>query len=194
MPVQIGAKPHAFSDPTGLLGDCHRRIEMFLGALEAAAAVLDRPPDAAARRGLDAALAYFREAAPKHNADEEASLFPRLRAISSAEMHSALAVLERLEREHRWADPLHAEIDRLGRRYLAMGELTPQEVVVFRESVGSLGRMYREHIGVEDSLVFPLAARLLDPAAKAEVAREMAVRRQLAGHAEAEPAPSLNRG
>jgi hypothetical protein len=29
MPVQIGAKAHTFSDPTGLLSDCHRRIEML---------------------------------------------------------------------------------------------------------------------------------------------------------------------
>jgi hypothetical protein len=34
MPVQIGAKAHSFSDPTGLLSDCHRRIEMFLGSLQ----------------------------------------------------------------------------------------------------------------------------------------------------------------
>jgi hypothetical protein len=33
MPVQIGAQSHSFSDPTGLLSDCHRRIEMFLGTL-----------------------------------------------------------------------------------------------------------------------------------------------------------------
>ena len=31
MPVQIGTETHNFSDPTGLLRDCHRRIEMFLG-------------------------------------------------------------------------------------------------------------------------------------------------------------------
>jgi len=31
MPVQIGAVIHNFSDPTGLLSDCHRRIEtMYL--------------------------------------------------------------------------------------------------------------------------------------------------------------------
>ena len=34
MPVQIGAQTHTFSDPTGLLSDCHRRIEMFLRVLE----------------------------------------------------------------------------------------------------------------------------------------------------------------
>ena len=44
MPVQIGAKTHNFTDPTGLLSDCHRRIEMFMGTLEAVAAVIDRPP------------------------------------------------------------------------------------------------------------------------------------------------------
>ena len=43
MPVQIGAKAHPFSNPTGLLSDCHRRIEMFLGALEEVASVIDRP-------------------------------------------------------------------------------------------------------------------------------------------------------
>ena len=43
MPVQIGAQSHSFSDPTGLLSDCHRRIEMFLGALERVASVIDRP-------------------------------------------------------------------------------------------------------------------------------------------------------
>jgi len=37
MPVQIGAKTHNFTDPTGLLSDCYRRVEMFLGTLEAVA-------------------------------------------------------------------------------------------------------------------------------------------------------------
>ena len=37
MPVQIGAKSHNFTDPTGLLSDCHRRVEMFLGSLVAIA-------------------------------------------------------------------------------------------------------------------------------------------------------------
>jgi hypothetical protein len=45
MPVQIGAKTHNFTDPTGLLSDCHRRIEMFMGTLEAVAAVIDRDLD-----------------------------------------------------------------------------------------------------------------------------------------------------
>jgi hypothetical protein len=44
MPIQIGTKAHDFSEPTGLLSDCHRRIEMFLGSLQRVAEVIDSPP------------------------------------------------------------------------------------------------------------------------------------------------------
>ena len=40
MPVQIGAQTHNFTDPTGLLSDCHRRVEMFLGTLVAVGGVV----------------------------------------------------------------------------------------------------------------------------------------------------------
>ena len=34
MAIQIGAKPDSgFDDPIGMLKDCHRRIESFLGIL-----------------------------------------------------------------------------------------------------------------------------------------------------------------
>jgi hemerythrin superfamily protein len=81
MPVQIGAETHDFSEPTGLLSDCHRRIEMFLGSLQRVSEFVDRPLTSQARAALESALPYFQEAAPKHTADEEESLFPRLRQI-----------------------------------------------------------------------------------------------------------------
>jgi hypothetical protein len=43
MPVQIGTTTHSFSDPTGLLSDCHRRIEMFLGVLQTVAENVEVP-------------------------------------------------------------------------------------------------------------------------------------------------------
>ncbi|MDE3111065.1 MAG: hemerythrin domain-containing protein, partial [Acidobacteriota bacterium] len=91
MPVQIGANVHSFSNPMGLLSDCHRRMEMFLGSLEAVAKTIDQPLNEETARGLSAALRYFREAAPKHTADEEESLFPRLRGIHNADVQDALA-------------------------------------------------------------------------------------------------------
>ena len=39
--------------------------------------------------------------------------------------------------------------------------------------------MYKQHISVEDSLVFPLAARMLSDAEKMAIAEEMAGRRKV---------------
>ena len=101
MPVQIGAKAHNFSDPTGLLSDCHRRIEMFLRSLEGVAFVIDRPLTEEARAALKSALRYFREAAPKHTADEEESLFPRLRQMHNPDLESAIERLEQRQQNER---------------------------------------------------------------------------------------------
>jgi hemerythrin-like domain-containing protein len=179
MPVQIGAKAHNFTDPTGLLSDCHRRVEMFLGTLEAVAKVIDRPATEETSRALESALRYFAQAAPKHTADEEESLFPRLRQIHHPEIESAFSKLGQLEEEHRWAAPLHAEVERLGAQYLSTGNLSSPEVDEFRKAVASLASMYKQHISVEDSLVFPLAARMLSDAHKAAIAEEMAGRRKV---------------
>ena len=46
-----------------------------MGALLSVANVSDEPLDDETRHALELALRYFREAAPKHTADEEESLF-----------------------------------------------------------------------------------------------------------------------
>jgi hemerythrin-like domain-containing protein len=102
-----------------------------------------------------------------------------LRQIHDPEVESAFSKLERLEEEHRWAAPLHAEVDRLGAQYLLTGSLSSSEVEVFRKAVASLASMYKQHIGVEDELVFPLAARLLSDADKSAIADEMESRRKV---------------
>lgn len=178
MPVQIGAKVHNFTDSTGLLSDCHRRIEMFLAALQAVGEVIDRPPAEETRRSLELALRYFGQAAPKHTADEEESLFPRLRQLPGAEIAAVLSQMDQLEREHSVAASLHEQVERLGIEYLSTGKLTPAEVLEFRKSVARLAEMYRQHIRLEDEVVFPLAARVLPEREKAAIAQEMAKRRE----------------
>ena len=178
MPVQIGATTHSFSEPTGLLSDCHRRIEMFLGSLERVAAVIHEPLQPDVRGALEASLRYFREAAPKHTADEEESLFPRLRQVRRPEVDAAIKQLEPLENEHRRADHLHAEVDRLGLRAVQQGSLTANEARQFQEYVAELSSIYAEHIRIEDEVVFPVAGRVLSPPEKAEIAKEMAARRK----------------
>ena len=179
MPVQIGAQAHNFSDPTGLLTDCHRRIEMFLRVLEGVASVIDRPITEETRAARESALRYFREAAPKHTADEEESLFPRLRQMHLPEIETAIERLELLEHDHALAGSLHAEVEDLGQGYLEAGSLECNGVEAFRNAISGLVSIYKQHISIEDDLVFPLAARLLSPTAKAVIADEMAGRRNV---------------
>src|SRR3954471_19331998 len=178
MPVQIGATSHSFSNPTGLLADCHRRVEAFISALVAIASTCDRPLDDSHRHSLEAALKYFREAAPKHTADEEESLFPRLRKLSNPELDGAIAKLDTLEDDHRWAEPLHRAVDELGLIYLNRGMLADGESAQFRHAVTRLQQMYCTHIEVEEQLVFPVAAKLLSDEEKQVIAREMSARRK----------------
>ena len=154
MMVQIGTRIHDFSDPTGLLSDCHRRIEMFLGSLQRIMQAIDSPLATDARRALETALRYFHEAAPKHTKDEEESLFPRLREI-------------------------HTEVHRLGLRCLKTGHLPAREADRFRKAVSDLAFIYREHIRIEDDVVFPAAQRALSRSQKSAIANEMALRREL---------------
>jgi len=177
MPVQIGVQAHDFKEPLDLLSDCHRRIEMFLGILEAIAKGVDRAPNEEARSALESALRYFREAAPKHTADEEQSLFPRLRRLQSNSVEHALSKIDALEKEHHWAETLHKEVDDLGRRYLIQGKLSSSEVGRFRKHVADLSGMYQRHISVEDRDLFPVAAEALPQADKLAIAEEMAERR-----------------
>jgi iron-sulfur cluster repair protein YtfE (RIC family) len=179
MPVQIGAKTHAFSDPTGLLSDCHRRIEMFLGSLQRVAEIIDHPLTKEAHAALESALQYFREAAPKHTADEEESLFPRLRQIHNPEVDSALSTLDALEDDHRRTDALHAEVHILGVQCLKEGQLSGEEAGRFRQAINTLASIYGEHIRTEDNVVFPAAKRALSGAQKSAIANEMAFRREL---------------
>ena len=178
MPIQIGQKESDFTDPLGLLSDCHRRIEHFLAVL---IRLCDKAKggslEADERELLDKALAYFRNAAPKHNADEEQSLFPRLRASGQSE--AALARLAELEFEHELAARDHQIVDSLATRWLNEGRLAPEDGGQLTEALKRLSEIYGRHIAVEDRELFPLANRLLPPDELAAVGREMAERRGL---------------
>jgi hemerythrin-like domain-containing protein len=177
MPVQIGQKPESdFSNPLGLLSDCHRRIERFLSVLvrvyEQRQGGELQPEERAA---LETALTYFRNAAPKHTSDEEDSLFPRLRASREAE--SAQECLDKLEGDHQAAAQDHETVDSLGTRWLAEGKLSSEQALEIGKALTRLSGLYTRHIAIEDQELFPLAARVLPEGELAAVGREMADRR-----------------
>jgi hemerythrin-like domain-containing protein len=181
MPIQIGQTvDHGFDEPLGLLSDCHRRIEQFLHVLATVAAnAAGGTLDAPTRHALEGALRYFANAAPKHTADEESSLFPRLRESTDPGLQEALASLDRLEHDHDEAETHHGAVDELVRRWLAAVRLDPADLDDLRQRLARLEALYREHIHVEDHQIFPAAARALDRAQIEQIGSEMAARRNV---------------
>jgi hemerythrin-like domain-containing protein len=180
MLITIGAKQESgFDDPIGLLGDCHRRIERFLSTLVAVAdqARVGRL-NHDQRIALETALRYFREAAPRHTADEEESLFPVLCRTGKLEP-AILAKIVALKEDHEQATRYHHQTDRIGCRWLADGELQAGELDSLNIALTSLTNLYRGHINVEDEVVFPRAVQALSDSEKAQLGCEMASRRGL---------------
>lgn len=179
MPVTLGVRPqHGFDNPIGLLSDCHRRIEHFLGVLlKVAQQGHGHSLSVEYRSALDVALRYFKEAAPRHTQDEEESLFPRLRQTQREDAEAALKLLEDLEADHRTAEADHELVDRLGRQWMADDYLPAEQAAELVAALLRLGTLYQRHIAVEDRQLFPVADRVLPTATLQAVGREMAARR-----------------
>ncbi|MBA4150232.1 MAG: hemerythrin domain-containing protein [Verrucomicrobia bacterium] len=177
--IQIGEKPSpTFAQPLELMSDCHRRVEMFLRALilvseQAQGGALNKMQ----RDEFETALRYFREAAPNHTADEEQSLFPRMRKLDTDEVKIALRKIEALEADHQVAKVAHEIVEKLGQRWLALNALTGQEVSELNTELKRLAAIYVDHIRIEDNEVFPLAHKVLSATELNEVGHEMARRR-----------------
>jgi hemerythrin-like domain-containing protein len=177
--VSLGAKPPAdFNQPVEIMKDCHRRIEHFLDVLRK---VVDRFGDGdlpeEGRRALLASLNYFAQSAPRHTADEEASLFPRLRDIDSVEVRGVLSEIERLESDHRTCEEAHAAVDRLVRQWLSSGRIDEAPRANLRSTLAKLDEIYAAHIRLEEQRVFEVASRALPAGAIRRIGEEMKRRR-----------------
>lgn len=176
MAVQIGAKPDSgFDDPIGMLKDCHRRIEHFLDILcLVAERARARALTGEERSAVQAALQYFHVGGERHTADEEESLFPRLREEPSS---SDLEEIHRLESDHHHAADLHESVDWLFTAWISAGTLESDEQQRLLSETRLLKQLYGEHIQVEERIVFPHALQVLDSRTIAAIGQEFRNRR-----------------
>ena len=176
MAIQIGRKPDSgFDDPIGMLKDCHRRIESFLGIL---CVVVDRaqgrPLTDEERDAVKVALQYFRTGGQRHTADEEESLFPRLRKSDA----KSFVEIDRLEDDHHDANDLHCSVERLYTLWIESGCLGPEDLHLLHSQTTRLKQLYSDHIHVEESIVFARAIQVLDSHAIAAIGTEFRFRRK----------------
>ena len=176
MAIQIGAKPDSgFDDPLGMLKDCHRRIEHFLNIIcvvvERAHARALSEEEAAA---IESALHYFRVGGKRHTADEEESLFPRMRENAAL---ANLRELGELVSEHRLANELHNAVSLFYAAWIRNGRLNAENEQQLRTATQQLKRLYEQHIEMEEKVVFPRAAEALDGKTIAVIGEEFRARR-----------------
>ncbi len=158
-----------------ILSTCHEHIGERLGALEEVGRALRDAPELEQQHlaTLGEVLAFLDTAIPIHSADEEQSLFPRLRALPTFAGAVGDTPMDCMEAEH------IEHGDEKARLKAAI--VTRDAGAVGRHAI-ALANAYRSHIAKEEEVLYPMARQLLtDPAAIADMTEEMRARRREAG-------------
>lgn len=158
-----------------ILAHCHEHISARLDELAALAADLERDPrlDPPRLALLAGALACLDTVIPIHSADEEQTLFPRLRALPEFRVSHGHTPMDCMEREHVEHRALMAALKR---------DLMLDRPEAVARSARAVVAAYREHIARENEVLFPWAREQLTDAAEVErMTREMRERRRAAG-------------
>jgi hypothetical protein len=175
MLFEIGGHRTEKANPDGLdlLLACHTRIRHF----SALAARVSCATDAHTTQVAEAAAGvhrYFTVAMPLHVEDEDRYLIPLLAPVADP---SLLDALHTIERQHREIDALLAE---LLPRFQALTADPTTLSRLFPAGAGDVdgfAALIEEHLGIEETTVFPAARGLLDAAALDGLAKEIRARR-----------------
>jgi len=167
--IQIGAPSATLDAPVEHLMACHRRIEQRLETLIAAGRHLE-DDRARALEAIGGSIRFLDSNGAMHTADEESSLFPRLRPKLSPD---ELAFVDSLEQDHQRAEAIYTQLKEL----VALPESDIAWVERYRDCAARLQSLYREHIRSEDEILTRLARRSLNDAELAAISAEMRERR-----------------
>jgi hemerythrin-like domain-containing protein len=179
--LQIGQKRTSFDQPLAFLEACHRRIERFIAVIVRVSTERRTAPlDDEYAEALAAALDFFGSNARKHEADEEASLFPRMREAEDERIRAVVERVDSIEGEHRELSALHERVEALARPWVTARRADESVIDEIRALATDLEARYAAHIAVEDEEIFAAAAHL-PKAVLARIGREMAARRGIGG-------------
>ena len=168
----------AADDGFEMLDACHIQTVFTLGKLTALVSRLGSAgadPEARAMAGEIAA--FFSGTARQHHQDEELFVFPKLLASGDAEIVQAVM---RLQQDHAWLEEdwleLAPQVDAVacGQAWYDLDSL--------REGVEIFTELSRDHMALEESLIYPEARTRLLAGERQEMGREMAARRRQRNH------------
>ena len=150
----------------------HRRLEERLADLQSAAGAIVRERAGLAELALvDEVIAYLERSAARHEADEEESLFPRLRGD-----RDIAPLLADLTAEHAHHRHLIGQLRALRSTWPPAGPAAADGATL-AIAITELSRAYRSHITREEEELLPAARGRLTPAEIASITAEMHRRR-----------------
>lgn len=154
------------ADGFDVLDEAHRAVVAHLGLLAELIERLDRHgvDDRASELARDIA-AFFNGHARDHHAEEERRVFPGLLADGSEEL---VQHVRRLQQDHGWLEEdwleLAPQLDAVANGY------NGYDLALLQHALPVFTELYREHIALEESLIYPEAKRRL--AAEQAAARQ----------------------
>lgn len=162
---------HAPDDVVGRLAACHMRIRSYM--IEAQALAEGDGEPERRRTSARAVLHFFREALPLHEADEDASIAPRLYDRSGKLTPAALDRMDEHGAIDEAIDVLAEDWERWAHEPMAPAP----HIEAHRALLADLAAVMERHLLAEERAMFPAIA-LLDPEIRCEIVREMEDRRR----------------
>lgn len=150
------ARPAVSPLPTiDTLDGTHRQVLEMLEAIRDLLDHLnDHGADAQAQLRAQELCAFFGDAARQHHADEERVVFPALLTSGNDEL---VQHVRRLQQDHGWLEEDWIE---LAPQLTAVAQgYTGYDLDLLRNGLEVFGDLYREHIALEESLIYPAARR-----------------------------------
>ena len=168
------AKSAPASDGFDVLDACHAQTVLTLGKLAVLVSRLaNSGPDPQARAIAREIVGFFSATARQHHEDEERHVFPKL--MDSGNPDIVQAVL-RLQQDHAWLEEdwleLEPQVDAV-----AFGQ-NWYDLDTLREGVEIFSALSRDHMALEESLIYPEARSRLLASERREMGREMAARKR----------------
>ncbi len=161
-------------DAVDLLVGCHHRIRHFTGVAVKLAHAHGAASDEI-RKAAGSVHRYYSVSLPLHEADEDQTLQPRLRAVANQQIcHALLAMSDQ-----------HQAIDELLERLLPLLMLLRDNPDTLHKVGGemcsvtkALDEMFRAHLQMEEEVIFPAIRSSLPESTRAEMLLEMQKRRK----------------
>jgi hemerythrin-like domain-containing protein len=162
--------------PFEMLSACHERVQRTLRLLEKVVThVQAHGSDAKVVDAAADVLRYFDLAAPRHHEDEELHVFPLLLQQKDGALTKAVV---RMQADH---VQMTAQWARLRESLVGLSQASngsaPFSVLTLVQEAAKFIALYADHVLTEDTLLYPAAIALADPALLARMSADMRARR-----------------